>query len=85
VAVRETADGAHRPSQVRTPTVGTVHTDHPRDGRRSAIRPWTPQHAGLRRYEMTHPGTSKTARLARDIAANGPFSLVVVGDGFEPT
>jgi hypothetical protein len=22
---------------------------------------------------MTHPGTSKTARLARDIAANGPF------------
>jgi hypothetical protein len=29
VAVRETADGAHRPPQLCTPTVVTVHTDRP--------------------------------------------------------
>jgi hypothetical protein len=51
----------------------------------SAIRLWTPQHDGPRRYEMTHAATSKTARLARQLAANGPFPLVVAGDGFEPS
>src|ERR1017187_8913308 len=45
VAVRETADGAHRPSW-----------RHPRP---SAMRPWTPQHNGLQRYRVTHTGTEK--------------------------
>jgi hypothetical protein len=45
VAVRETADGAHRPSW-----------RHPRP---SAIRPWTPQYDGLQRDKMTHHGTEK--------------------------
>src|ERR1022692_4811923 len=45
VAVRETADGTHRPSW-----------RHPRP---SAMRPWTPQHNGLQRYKVTHAGTEK--------------------------
>jgi len=39
------ADGAHRP--LRWP------------GRPSAICPWTPRHAGLQRYKVTHGGTEK--------------------------
>ena len=75
--------GADRPwPSVEMPTVHTtVHT--PRTP--SAMRPWTAQHDGLRRYEMTHDGTSETARLARQFAASGPFPLVVAGDGFEPS
>jgi hypothetical protein len=30
----------------------------------SVMRPWTPQYSALQRYEVTHAGTSKTARLA---------------------
>jgi hypothetical protein len=40
VAVRETADGVHRPPHLCTPTVVTVHTDRPMPhGRPSAIWP----------------------------------------------
>src|SRR6266478_3715774 len=45
----------------------------------------TPRHRALRRYKVTHAGTSKTARLAREFAASKPFSQVVAGVGFEPT
>jgi hypothetical protein len=40
VAVRETADGADRPSQLRTPTVVTAQTDRPNraDGRPLDVR-----------------------------------------------
>jgi len=45
VAVRERADGAHRPSLWH--------------GRPSAMRPWTSQHNGLQRYKVTHAGTEQ--------------------------
>jgi hypothetical protein len=67
VAVRETADGAHRPSQLCTPTVVTVHADRRKcarraplpHGRPSAMRPWTAQHHGLQRYKVTRAGTEE--------------------------
>jgi hypothetical protein len=44
-AVRETADGAHRPSW-RAPCP-------------SAMCPWTPQHPALQQYKVTHHGTEQ--------------------------
>ena len=43
-------------------------------GRKMLLRvPWTPQHAGSQRYEMTHAGTSKTARVAENSQQAGRF------------
>ena len=60
VAVRETADGVHRPPQLCTPTVVTVHTDRPcsTDARPLCVR-------GQRNMtiysadKVTHAGTEK--------------------------
>jgi hypothetical protein len=57
VAVREKADGAHRPSW--------------RHGRPSAIRPRPPQHSGPQCYEMTHGGTKQNGPHSRVDAASG--------------
>jgi hypothetical protein len=78
------------PSVVAAPSVAvrakpTVPRTAPRPRFPSAMRPWTPQHDGQRRYEVTHNGASETARLAREFAASGAFSQVVAGVGFEPT
>ena len=51
----------------------------------SAICPWTPQHAGLQRYTVTHGGTTQNGPPSRDFPASGPFPQVVAGDGFEPS
>src|SRR5258708_6167910 len=61
-----------------TPTVHTPRTP-------SAIRPWMPQHADLRRYKLIHDGTKKVGPVSREIPARGPSLQVVAGVGFEPT
>jgi hypothetical protein len=60
-------DGAHRP--LRPPL------------RPSAICPWTPQHAALQRYEMTHHGAEENGPHSREFPASGPFSQSVAGVG----
>ena len=71
VAVRETADGAHRPSNspaaVRYTSVDTAT-------RRSTAR-----------RGDTQRDKEETARQPREFAAGGPFPQVVAGVGFEPT
>jgi hypothetical protein len=49
----------------------------------SAIRPWTPRHGGPQRYKVTHDGTQQNGPPAREFAAEGPFTQVVAGNGFE--
>jgi hypothetical protein len=74
VAVRGNADGAHRPPQLRAPTVVSVRTDRrkcarrpsQKHGRPSAMRPWTAQHDGPQRDKVTHHGT-KEKRSARSL------------------
>jgi hypothetical protein len=68
VAVRGNADG---------------YTDRENAPGWSAMRPWTPQHAGSRRPAMTHRGTKKKRPASREIPASGAFSQVVAGARFE--
>ena len=93
---RQAAHGAASADLVRGSSVGsppsvavrakpTVPRTAPEPRFSSAMRPWTPQHNALQRYKVTHAGTEENAPLAREFAANGPFPLVVAGDGFEPS
>ena len=62
----------------------TVHRTAPPSRTLSAICPWTPQHGDPQRYKVTHSGTKQNGPHSRESAANGPFSQVVAGGGFEP-
>ena len=74
-------DAASRP----WPPVGNRgYTDRPNGRAPSAMHPWTAQHRGLRRREVTHDGTEKNGPHSRIFAASGPFLQVVAGNGFEP-
>ena len=86
VAVRENADGAHRPSQLCTPTVVTLHTDRPcsTDARLLCVRGQGNMtiYSATRRHAL---GPRRNGPPAREFAASGPFPQVVAGVGFEPT
>jgi hypothetical protein len=78
---------APAPRQAATPAVPWLMSP-------SAMRPWTPQHDGPRRYKATHARTKQNSPHSRESAASGPFSQVwqvlvvagvVAGVGFEPT
>jgi len=59
---RPTSSRNTRPARPRPwPSVNqpTVHTDRPSGRTPSAMRPWTPRHAGLQRCTVTHGGTEK--------------------------
>ena len=71
--------GKHAASAARPwPSVKqpTVRTDRDRARIPSAMRPWTPQHAGLQRHKATHGGTEKKRPASRESPASGPFSQV---------
>ena len=74
----------HAPGRAPQPRQAATHTV-PWHRFPSAMRPWTAQHDGLQRDNLTHHGTNENGPLTREFPANGPSLQVVAGVGFEPT